>query len=86
MDIYNVEFTLTMIAIAAVAISISIYLGSWILYSIRVPETPVTQRLIASKPSNTASNRRRVEHWPGVICSLPIHQQAARHEAIPSIT
>ena len=83
MDTYNVEFTLTMIAIAATAISISIYIGSWILYSIKVPVTPAAQRLIAS---NTVSTRRRVEHWPGVICSLPIHQQGARHEAIPSIT
>jgi hypothetical protein len=86
MNIYSVEFTLTMIALGTVGLSISIYIGSRLLRTLNTKATPVALHL-SDRRSGIISPaaRRRSEVKPGIICSLPIHQQGPRHEAIPSM-
>lgn len=87
MNTYSVEFTLAMIAIGTIGLSISIYFGSRFLHTFNTRQTPILLHL-SDRRSGTITNpaiRRRSGAKPGIICSLPIHQQGPRHEAIPSM-
>ncbi len=74
----NVEITLISIAFATIGGSIFIYIGSWLLYTLKTPDVPLALQIIKPGPAaaaNGGSIRRRVEMKTGIICSLPIHQR-----------
>ena len=77
----DVEITLIMIAFATVSLSAFIYVGGWLLHTLKTPDVPFALQIAAPRPA-AASNagtmrpgmiRRRVETKAGIICSLPIH-------------
>ncbi len=79
----DVEITLIMIGFATVSFSIFIYIGSWLLHTLKTPDVPIALQIAVPRPvgvSNNGSIRRRVEIKTGIICSLPIHQRGRSND------
>ncbi len=76
MNANGIEIFLMVMAVSAVNLVLFIYLGNCILNFLKTPDL----LRVPVKRSSPGNLRRRVEHKPGIICSLPIHQQS-RYEA-----
>ncbi len=79
----DVEVTLIMIGFATISLSMFIYIGSWLLHTLKTPDVPFALQIAVPRPaviSNTGSIRRRVEMKTGIICSLPIHQRGRSND------
>jgi len=78
MNMNDVEFTLMMITLSTISLAVLIYVGNWLLYTLKTPDTPIALQLAPVRSrviiSNNEIARRRSEVKPGIICSLPIHQ------------
>jgi len=79
MSINDVEFTLMMILTMTLGLSILIYVGNWLLYTLKTPDAPLALA-IYRRPLNRHNERRRHDVKTGIVCSLPIHQRGRAHE------
>lgn len=78
MNIDNFEMLLVGKLDSIVGLILFIYLGNLILDFLKIPAWKTTQlkrRVSNTEASNSVKERRRIESKPGIICSLPIHQQ-----------
>ena len=79
MDINSFEILLTGMLVSALSLMIFIYLGNLILDFLKLPvsqQTSLKRQISIAEASNSGKKRRRIESKPGVICSLPIHQES----------
>ena len=76
----DVEFTLTMIIMATLGMSIFIYMGDWLLYTIKKSDKLFAPRqnqpalVPIPRTPDTRCARRAYDMKTGIVCSLPIHQ------------
>ncbi|HEV7645483.1 MAG TPA: hypothetical protein VGO50_16190 [Pyrinomonadaceae bacterium] len=79
----DIEITLMMIAFVTGSLSVFIYIGSWLLHTLKTPDVPLALQIIPARSAaalNAGMIRRRVETKPGIICSLPIHQRGRSND------
>jgi hypothetical protein len=74
MDINSFEILLTGMLVSALSLMLFIYLGNLILDLLKIPAPQLTP--LKRQISNSGKVRRRIESKPGIICSLPIHQES----------
>ena len=78
MDIDSFEILLTGLLASGVSLIFFVYLGKSILDLLEIPapkQTPLKGRVSNTEVLNSGKERRRIVSKPGIICSLPIHQQ-----------
>ncbi len=83
MNIFDFEIFLIWIVASAVSLTLFICLGQLILDFLKIlapQRTPIKRRVSNAESLNSEKKRRRIVSKPGIICSLPIHQQI-RQEA-----
>jgi hypothetical protein len=79
MNTNDVELVLTMITLGTLGLAVFIYVGNWLLQTIKTPDVPVALRVARYTP-HPVITRRRANVIPGIICSLPIHQKGRRDD------
>lgn len=78
MNIFDFEIFLIWVVASAVSLSLFIYLGHLTLgfLKIQAPQrTPLKRQVSNTEELKAGKERRRIVSKPGIICSLPIHQQ-----------
>ncbi len=78
MNIHGIEILLIGMIVSALSLMLFIYLGNIILDFLKIPHShriPLNSLDSNAEASSLGKRRRKMGSQPGVVCSLPIHQE-----------